>query len=329
MTPFFADIAVGKRKHMHIPPPTTRIAARAPAKVNLTLRVPGRRPDGYHELDSLVVFAGAADLLTLSPGDGLSLSVAGATAAAAGPEDDNLVLRAARNLASLAPGLRMGRFELSKQLPVAAGLGGGSSDAAAALRLLGQLNAMAPDDERLFQAAAATGADVPVCLALRARVMAGLGEVLGPPLALPALYAVLVNPRVAVPTPAVFRALGAKELGAREIGAGAIGTGALMDTVDLSPDLADMALLRRYLVNGGNDLERPAMTLCAAIGAAIDLLAATEGNWLARMSGSGATVFGLYHDRRCAVRAARRLRQAQPDWWVCPTMLGDRSQLFP
>jgi len=299
------------------------LTTRAPAKVNLTLRVAGRRPDGYHELDSLTVFAGVAtgeaagdrsgsgvaDVLSLEPGEGLFLAVAGDTAADAGPGDDNLVLRAARRLADLCPGLRMGRFILDKRLPVAAGLGGGSSDAAAALRLLARLNRLAADDPRLYQAAAATGADVPVCLGARARVMAGLGEILGPQLTLPALPALLVNPRVAVPTPAVFRALAAPPL---EPGAA---------PARLTPDVATEDGLRRYLLAGGNDLEAPARSLCPEISEALALVRQMPGCWLARMSGSGATVFGLFDDQAQAQAAAGRLGAVRPSWWTRPAML--------
>ncbi|HMK79009.1 MAG TPA: 4-(cytidine 5'-diphospho)-2-C-methyl-D-erythritol kinase, partial [Xanthobacteraceae bacterium] len=172
------------------------LAELAPAKVNLTLHVLGRRADGYHEIESLVVFADVGDRLTLAPGAALSLRVTGPTAAAAGEGGDNLVLKAARALAERVEGLRLGRFSLEKQLPVAAGLGGGSSDAAAALRLIAQENSLPLDDTRLSGAARATGADVPVCLAARARMMRGIGEILGQPLALPPLPAVLVNPGV-------------------------------------------------------------------------------------------------------------------------------------
>ena len=181
---------------------------RAPAKVNLTLSVLGRRADGWHELDSVVAFAGCCDWLAFEPAETLSLTIAGPTAAAAGPTDDNLVLRAARALAERVPRLRLGRFHLRKGLPVAAGLGGGSSDAAAALRALAAANGLAPDDERLFAAAAAVSSDAPVCLCPSARSMAGRGERLGPALGLPPLPAVLANPGVAVATPAVFAALG-------------------------------------------------------------------------------------------------------------------------
>src|ERR1700722_12578316 len=158
---------------------------RAPAKVNLPLHVLGRRPDGWHQLDSLVAFAGCCDWLSFEPGEPLSLSVDGPTAEAAGESGDNLILRAARALQDRAPEIRLGRFRLTKNLPVAAGLGGGSSDAAAGLRALAHANDLAADDPRLIAAAQATGADVPVCLEARARTMAGLGERLGPLLQLP------------------------------------------------------------------------------------------------------------------------------------------------
>src|SRR6266436_2792294 len=182
-------------------------AEKAPAKVNLTLRVLGRRADGYHDIESLVAFAGVGDALTFTPGGALALAVGGPTAAAAGDVADNLVLKAARALAERVEGLKLGRFTLSKRLPVSAGLGGGSADAAAALRLLARANRMAPDDPRLLQAARATGADVPVCLDPRARLMRGIGDILSDPLDLPKLPAVLVNPGVAVPTRDVFAAL--------------------------------------------------------------------------------------------------------------------------
>ena len=170
-------------------------AERAPAKINLTLRVVGRRADGYHDIESLVVFAGVGDTLTFAPARALALTVGGPTAAASGTLGDNLVFKAARALAERVEGLKLGRFALTKRLPVAAGVGGGSSDAAAALRLLARANRIALDDARLMEAARATGADVPVCLDPRPRMMRGIGEILSGPLALPKLPAVLVNPR--------------------------------------------------------------------------------------------------------------------------------------
>ena len=161
------------------------LAEFAPAKVNLTLHVLGRRADGYHEIESLVVFADVGDRLTFVPGGTLALDVSGPTAQAAGAGGDNLVLKAARALAERVEGLRVGAFRLDKQLPVAAGLGGGSSDAAAALRLLARQNGLSLDDARLREAARVTGADVPVCLDPRARMMRGIGEILSDPVTLP------------------------------------------------------------------------------------------------------------------------------------------------
>src|ERR1700744_1573907 len=179
----------------------------ARAKVNLTLRVVGRRVDGYHDLESLVAFADCADRLSLTPGASLGLETIGPLAAACGEAADNLVLKAARLLGERVPDLKAGQFTLEKVLPVAAGIGGGSADAAAALRLLAQLNGLALDDQRLLDVALETGADVPVCLASRACDMTGVGETLLP-LSLPVMPCVMVNPRVPVATKDVFKALG-------------------------------------------------------------------------------------------------------------------------
>ena len=331
----------------------TLLADRAPAKVNLTLHVLGRRPDGYHELDSVVVFAGAADRLTLRPGEALSISVDGPTAGAAGLPDDNLVLRAARNLVERRAGLLVGAFHLTKRLPAAAGIGGGSSDAAAALRLLARLNGIAPDDAALLDAARSTGADVPVCLDPQARTMRGAGEVVGPPLAIPALFAVLVNPGVSVPTPAVFQAMGLQpgELGRTST----VVTPGLAGPAERASDKPEptggtpgdalpdhgpsggsglslgkpgkdgversMGELLKTLSASRNDLEPPAVALQPVIGEALARLRATAGCRLARMSGSGATCFGLYGDRHAAVRAAQALRASRPGWWITPTVL--------
>ena len=285
------------------------LTTRAPAKVNLTLHVLGRRADGYHELDSLVAFAGVADTLTLRPGEPLGLEVSGPTAGASGPPTDNLVIRAATALASVRPGLRVGAFSLVKRLPAAAGIGGGSSDAAAALRLLARLNDLDLRDPAVTEAARATGADVPVCLHPRARTMRGAGESVEPALDLPPLFALLVNPGVAVPTAGIFGALGLRP--DTRTGAGP------------SPGLAagasrDEAI--RVLGAGRNDLEPPALAIAPAIGTALDRVRATEACRLARMSGSGATVFGLYDDCHAAARAARAVRAVEPGWWVRPTL---------
>jgi 4-diphosphocytidyl-2-C-methyl-D-erythritol kinase len=300
-----------------VPVPSARVEP-APAKVNLTLRVLGRRPDGYHELESLVVFAAAGDALAFTPGKTLSLTVRGPTAAAAGDLTDNLVLKAARALAERIEGLKLGRFLLSKRLPVAAGLGGGSTDAAAALRLLARHNHIALDDGRLIAAARATGADVPVCLDPRPRVMRGIGELLSEPLGLPALPALLINPRVSVATKDVFVALKAPPVGGHQHS----------KSVDdeLAPE--GHALSRDELIgfvtHHGNDLEAPAIALHPAIPQALAALRALPGCRLARMSGSGASCFGLFDSSRAGAAAARALRAAHPHWWIRPTVLGDR-----
>jgi len=281
-------------------------AEKAPAKVNLTLRVIGRRADGYHEIESLVAFADVGDALTFSPGGALALSVAGPTAAAAGQIADNLVLKAARALAERVGRLKLGGFALSKRLPVAAGLGGGSADAAAALRLLARANGLAPDDPRLMQAARATGADVPVCLDPRPRFMRGIGDVLSDPLDLPRLFAVLLNPGVAVATKDVFAALAVPTAGQTAPAAICTGTAALLDEI----------------ARGRNDLEGAAIELEPAIADALAVLRKLPGCRLARMSGSGATCFGLFDSMDAARGAARRLRAGYPDWWVRATALG-------
>jgi 4-diphosphocytidyl-2-C-methyl-D-erythritol kinase len=283
----------------------------APAKVNLTLRVTGRRADGYHELESLVAFARVGDRVGFAPGDTLALDVAGPFAAAAGNLVDNLVLKAARELARRVPGLALGRFALTKELPVAAGLGGGSADAAAALRLLARANALALDDARLAGAARATGADVPVCLAAQSRVMCGIGELLSAPLGLPPLPAVLVNPGVPLATKDVFAAF------ARAGGPKAV---AAFDADAISGASVETALAA--LAGGSNDLEPAAAALCPAAADVIAALAATPGCRLARMSGSGATCFGLYPNEAAAAAAARVIAGAHHDWWVRATVLG-------
>jgi 4-diphosphocytidyl-2-C-methyl-D-erythritol kinase len=279
-------------------------AEKAPAKVNLTLHVLGRRADGYHEIESLVGFADVGDALTFSPGGALALAVGGPTGPAAGDVADNLVLKAVRALAERVADLKLGRFSLSKRLPVAAGLGGGSSDAAAALRLLASANGIARDDPRLMQAAVATGADVPVCLDPRTRRMGGIGEILSDPLDLPRLPAILVNPGVAVSTRDVFAALRLPPVApAAQAGRPA---GTLLDEI----------------ANGRNDLEAPAIELEPAIAELLAVLGRLPGCRLARMSGSGATCFGLFESTRAGTAAGRTLRVGYPGWWVRATVIG-------
>jgi len=280
----------------------------ARAKVNLTLHVTGRRPDGYHELDSLIVFTELGDVLTFAPGEGLTLEVVGpyaaALAATCGEGADNLVLRAARALRPLcgtAPGARL---TLEKRLPVAAGLGGGSADAAAALlglAALWRLGELPPPG--LMALAAELGADVPVCLDGRPSRVGGIGERLTPVAALPPAWLVLVNPGKALATPAVFAA----RRGPFSAPAGSL------------PRLADAAALAAWLRGGTNDLEAPACGLLPEISEVLAALHRTAGCLLARMSGSGATCFGLYGDAAAARAAAAAVAAERPTWWVCDT----------
>ncbi len=281
------------------------LTERAPAKINLTLHVTGRRADGWHLLESLVAFSRSGDTLTLAANRELALAVNGPGAAHAGGVDDNLVLRAARNFAGRFPGAKLGAFHLTKRLPVAAGLGGGSSDAGAALRLLARANGIPLDHSMLFGAAQATGADVPVCLSGRARMMRGLGEVLGPPLNLPPLVCLLVNPGERLATRDVFSAM--KIPPESKTGFG----GHPKIDQDPAPD-ALLAALRK----GRNDMEAAACFLAPIIGSVLAVLSAAPGCRLARMSGSGATCFGLFKNCRSALRARKTILRAHPSWWV-------------
>jgi 4-diphosphocytidyl-2-C-methyl-D-erythritol kinase len=267
----------------------------AAAKVNLYLHVIGRRADSYHLLDSLAVFPPVGDMLHAVLADRLSLTVSGPFGTGLADEADNLVLRAARLLAGKAGMGRIGaRLKLDKHLPVASGIGGGSADAAATLRLLCRLWGIAPD---LADLALALGADVPVCLASKPARMGGVGEQIGPAPELPACGIALVNPGVSVATPAVFRAR----------------SGAFSAPATLPAGWSSAAAMARDLAGLGNDLEQAAMALCPPIAAVLAALRATRGCCLARMSGSGATCFGLYPDADGARAAAQSV--ARPGWW--------------
>jgi 4-diphosphocytidyl-2-C-methyl-D-erythritol kinase len=279
------------------------------AKVNLTLRVVGRRVDGYHDLESVVAFADCADRITLTPGPRLHLETTGPLAQACGETSDNLVFKAAQLLGERVPDLVLGDFILDKALPVAAGIGGGSADAAAALRLLAQANGLALDDPRLIEVARLTGADVPVCLASRACVMTGVGETLLP-LALPKMPCVMVNPGVPVATREVFKALGLRN-GQLLVGA----TDVLRGTAwpEAGASLEDWV---EAIAAGSNDLEAPATRVEPVIGEVLAALNASNGAWLARMSGSGATCFAIYENTADAQRAAQKIQLDHPQWWV-------------
>ncbi|MCF2525554.1 4-(cytidine 5'-diphospho)-2-C-methyl-D-erythritol kinase [Bradyrhizobium sp. G127] len=287
----------------------TLLTETARAKVNLTLRVLGRRADGYHDIESLVVFADCADTLTLTPGPGLSLSTGGPGAQDCGEMSDNLVMRAARQLGERIPGLTLGHFTLDKHLPVAAGIGGGSADAAAALRLLARANGLASDDARIADVARETGADIPVCLASKACTMTGVGENLSM-LDVPSMPCVMINPRVGVATKDVFAALG---LGKGELLAG---VGDVILSAGWPADGASFDEWIEAIGRGTNDLEKPALKVEPVVGDVLSALRATDGVRLARMSGSGATCFAIFETIGDAGQAAKTITQAHPGWWV-------------
>ena len=281
---------------------------KAPAKINLTLRVLSRRSDGYHELESLVAFADIADTLTLQPDTEDSLEIGGPFAGKSGVIADNLVLKARAALKDRITDVRGGLFRLEKNIPVAAGLGGGSADAAAALRLVARASNIAFDDPRLMSAALAVGADVPVCVASRARVMRGVGELLSEPIDLPVLPAVLVNPRETLATRDVFGKF----------------TGSL-DRNRIADVPREFEAFVEFLKRQDNDLT-PAATACApVVGEMLRILQTLPGVELARMSGSGPTCFALFGSQGDAIIAARRLGDQQKNWWVRPTMIGSAS----
>jgi 4-diphosphocytidyl-2-C-methyl-D-erythritol kinase len=282
---------------------TDRVVEPAPAKINLCLHVTGRRADGYHLLDSLVAFATVQDTLTATRSEQTAFSLSGRFAAAIPADGSNLVLRAAQ---AVAPGGGVA-FHLEKNLPPASGIGGGSADAAAAIRAVLRLGATGPLDDaallaKVDQAALLSlGADLPVCLLSRPARMRGIGERVDPVLGLPLTPVVLVNPGIEVPTPQVFRALNARE------------NPPLPASL---PHWPDAAALARWLAGQRNDLQPAALQIAPRIGQVLESIAAREGVLLARMSGSGATCFGIFADAAAASAAGRRLRADHPGWWV-------------
>lgn len=272
----------------------------APAKVNLYLHVTGRRPDGYHLLDSLIAFAGIGDALRVQPDNALSLRVSGPFAAAVPSGPDNLVLRAARALADAAGIEARADIHLIKRLPVAAGIGGGSADAAAALKALTRLWAVSPTGDDLYRLALTLGADVPVCLAGHPAGVSGIGEAIAPAPALPDCWMVLVNPGVPIPTPDVFKRR----------------QGPFSPAAPLRSAPASAEELVRELAQRGNDLTAAAVALEPVVGTVLAELDLLPGVFLSRMSGSGATCFALFAARDESERGAQRLRQQHPGWWI-------------
>jgi 4-diphosphocytidyl-2-C-methyl-D-erythritol kinase len=268
----------------------TVIEGFAPAKINLTLHVTGRRADGYHELDSLVVFADIGDRIRVEPSDTTMLTVDGPMAAGVPVDDSNLVVRAAAKMGLAAD------IHLEKHLPNAAGLGGGSSDAAATLGALSEsLGKPVPGDVHSM------GADIPVCQVGSAARMRGIGERVEPLLGLPVLHAVLVNPNLPVMTKEVFAGLERPD------------NAAMPETL---PQFGGAGDLIDWLATMRNDLEAPAIKAEPVIQQVFDTLSVTPGCHLARMSGSGGTCFGLYSDAETAASASGRLREKHPGWWV-------------
>jgi 4-diphosphocytidyl-2-C-methyl-D-erythritol kinase len=280
----------------------------ARAKVNLTLEVEGRRADGFHELNGLVAFAAAGDEVELEPDGALALEVGGPFAQALGPA--NLIITAAAAAADKVPSLKLGRFRLVKRLPVASGLGGGSADAAAALRLIARANPGALTGTALAELGAALGSDVTVCLAGRPALIAGRGEKVDPVSGFPRCAVVLANPGQPLATAAVYAALRAGPLAApRQRG----------EKLDFH---GDFEALLAYVTPRGNDLERPAAELMPSVTDVLTALRALDGVRLARLSGSGPTCFGLFANEHEANRAAAGLAAKFPVWWITAATLG-------
>lgn len=290
----------------------------APAKVNLTLHVVGRRDDGYHLLDSLMAFAGTGDVLTAVPAEDLSLSVTGPFAEAldrAVPDGaENIVLTAARRLAATAGVSKGVALTLDKRLPVAAGIGGGSADAAAALRLLCRMWGVDLPHADLFALALGLGADVPVCLHGKAANVSGVGEALSDAPPLPPVWLVLANPLVAVSTPAVFKAR----------------RGRFNQPSPLTEAATDARGLAGALSLRANDLTKAAVSLAPEIGSLLVDLSGLPGCLLARMSGSGATCWGMFETEEAARSGAARLAAERPAWWATAApLLADAQALRP
>lgn len=272
----------------------------ARAKVNLYLHITGKRADGYHLLDSLIVFADTGDEIALAPSDRLSLAIDGPFAAGLGAGPDNLVLRAAQALQEVTNARSAAAIRLTKNLPVASGIGGGSADAAATLSGLCGLWNVAPGRAALHAIAARLGADVPVCLDGAASFVGGMGEELAPTRGLPPAWLLLANPNIATPTAAVFKAR----------------QGPFSKAARWSEPPRDFADFAARLRSSANDLTEAAISVTPAIRDVLVALAALPGCALARLSGSGATCFGLFADEACARAAEGKLRSARPDWWV-------------
>lgn len=283
----------------------------ARAKVNLSLKILGRRADGYHDLQSLIFFADLGDRLELEPGPELILKIEGPYASVLDASPDNLILQAARLFLEAFPQAEAGAFTLHKALPVASGLGGGSADAASALRCLLRVNGMEFGDheEVLNSLALELGADVPVCLTSRPAFVTGLGENIEHLDDMSELHAVLVNPDIPLPTASIFAALGLVK-------------GQAYSTPAPLPAFSGFDHLLTYVIGAENDLEAPACTIAPEILEAKQALTSSSGCLTARMSGSGATCFGIFSSKPDARSAASQISQHHPAWWVASAILG-------
>lgn len=279
------------------------IVEEARAKINLALHVIGRRPDGYHELDMLVAFADTGDTVILAPSDQDRFDIDGPMAGGIQADADNLVLRALRGFRETTGCTAPLAIRLTKRLPVASGIGGGSADAAAMLRGLSRLYGWTTEDPAIVAVARSLGADVPMCLASLPARVTGIGERIAPTTGRLAFGLLLVNPRVGVSTPAVFKALERRD----------------NPSLPPLPTLNTVTDLTAYLVGKTrNDLERPAKAMAPVIVDALADIASLPGVRLARMSGSGATCFGLLDDQPAAETAAAIIADKHPDWWIQP-----------
>ena len=287
----------------------------APAKINLYLHITGRRADGYHYLDSLVAFTNIGDTLRLEPSDHFEFSIEGPMAdelRAFDPES-NLAVRAVRMLSAELNKPLTGKLTLVKNLPIASGIGGGSTDAAAALRLFAAREKMPPDAALLHSIAASLGQDIPCCLAGETCYFRDIGNVTDPGPKLPLTHIVLVNPGLSLPTPSVYKAR----------------TGTFSAPAQLSETPQTPQELATMLHERNNDLTTSAISLCPAIADILAAIAAQEDCLLVRMSGSGATCFGLFADRSSTKKAATALHQAHPDWWVAQALIPASTGRLP
>lgn len=279
------------------------VSVKAPAKINLYLHVTGKRPDGYHLLDSLFAFARDGDVITAKQADGLSLEIIGAPDLSAG--EDNIVIKAARKLAAALGIEPNAHLVLEKNLPIASGIGGGSTDAAAALKALQVLWQKTLPDEKLYALALELGADVPSCLAGKAVQVSGVGEVLTPAPEIPALPVVLVNPNKPVSTPAVFKTR----------------KPVFSKPMPLTQNCADAAEFIGELKKRHNDLQDAACALEPAVAEVLHVLENQPLCLFSAMSGSGGTCFGLFRTPENAANAAEDIAATHPNWWVKQTAL--------